>query len=68
MAGRREFLRRIKQRFDERSIAIPFPHQTLYFGASKDGSAPPVHVDETRSPQGDWPSWLAEPVNTSAGF
>lgn len=32
----REFLRRIKLRFDEKNIEIPFPHSTIYFGeASK---------------------------------
>jgi small conductance mechanosensitive channel len=35
MVGR-EMNRRIKRRFDEEGIEIPFPHQTLYFGeASK---------------------------------
>jgi small conductance mechanosensitive channel len=29
---RRELNRRIKNRFDELGIEIPFPHQTLYFG------------------------------------
>ena len=41
---RREFLRRVKNRFDEVGIEIPFPHQTVYFGVDKDGAAPPVHV------------------------
>ena len=40
----REFNRRIKNRFDELRIEIPFPHQTLYFGADKQGRAPPAHV------------------------
>lgn len=31
-AVRREFLRRIKNRFDAESIEIPFPHRTVYFG------------------------------------
>jgi small conductance mechanosensitive channel len=35
MVGR-EFNRRVKKRFDEEGIEIPFPHQSLYFGeASK---------------------------------
>jgi small conductance mechanosensitive channel len=34
---RRELNRRIKRRFDELGIEIPFPHRTLYFG---DGQAP----------------------------
>lgn len=31
MVGR-EYLRRIKQAFDQAGIEIPFPHQTVYFG------------------------------------
>ncbi len=42
---RREFLRRIKLRFDELGIEIPFPHQTIYFGAGKDGQAPPLFIE-----------------------
>jgi small conductance mechanosensitive channel len=38
----REFNRRIKLAFDKRDIEIPFPHQTIYFGVDKDGSAPPL--------------------------
>jgi small conductance mechanosensitive channel len=40
----REFNRRMKRRFDELGIEIPFPHQTLFFGVDKQGNAPPVHV------------------------
>jgi len=32
----REFRRRIKNRFDELGIEIPFPHQTLYWGSGSD--------------------------------
>ena len=32
----REFRRRIKNRFDEMGIEIPFPHRTLYWGSDKD--------------------------------
>ena len=32
----REFRRRIKNRFDELGIEIPFPHRTMYWGADKD--------------------------------
>ena len=39
---RREFLRRVKRRFDAEGIEIPFPHQTLYFGADKNGGSPPL--------------------------
>lgn len=40
----REYRRRIKYRFDEAGIEIPFPHQTLYFGESKTGISPPARV------------------------
>lgn len=40
----REFKRRIKKRFDEMDIEIPFPHTTLYMGQDKDKSSPPLHV------------------------
>ncbi|MCA9394103.1 MAG: mechanosensitive ion channel family protein [Candidatus Omnitrophica bacterium] len=40
----REFNKRLKKRFDERDIEIPFPHVTLYMGKDKDGSAPPMNV------------------------
>lgn len=40
----REFNRRLKIKFDERGIEMPFPHRTIYFGEAKTGSAPPVHV------------------------
>ncbi|MCZ6813491.1 MAG: mechanosensitive ion channel [Alphaproteobacteria bacterium] len=41
---KREFNRRMKNRFDELGIEIPFPHQTVYFGEDSDGNAPPAHV------------------------
>ena len=44
----REFNRRIKQRFDELGIEIPFPHQTVYFGADEHGEAPPQHIEQLR--------------------
>ena len=40
----REFNRRMKKRFDELGIEIPFPHRTVYFGAGKDGSAAPGNL------------------------
>ncbi|HTH99423.1 MAG TPA: mechanosensitive ion channel domain-containing protein [Acidisoma sp.] len=40
----REFNRRMKRRFDELGIEIPFPHQTIYFGADRAGKAPPAHI------------------------
>lgn len=41
----REFRRRLKKRFDELDIEIPFPHVTLYMGEDKEGNAPPMNVD-----------------------
>lgn len=40
----REFNRRLKKRFDELGIEIPFPHQTIYFGEDKQGQAPPLRM------------------------
>jgi moderate conductance mechanosensitive channel len=40
----REFRRRIKNRFDELGIQIPYPHQTLYFGSDKQGRAAAARV------------------------
>jgi small-conductance mechanosensitive channel len=40
----REFNRRMKRRFDELGIEIPFPHRTIYFGEDKKGQAPPARV------------------------
>jgi len=40
----REFNRRMKRKFDELNIEMPFPHQTIYFGADKSGNAPSVHL------------------------
>jgi moderate conductance mechanosensitive channel len=40
----REFRRRLKNRFDELGIEIPFPHQTIYFGQDRSGAAPAAHV------------------------
>lgn len=41
---KRAFNMRIKKKFDERGIEIPFPHRTIYMGEPKQGHAPPVHV------------------------
>ena len=40
----REFNRRMKQRFDELGIEIPFPHTTIYFGEDKQGEAPAARI------------------------
>lgn len=46
---RREFLRRVKRRFDTEGVEIPFPHQTLYFGEDKDGGSPSANVRVTHA-------------------
>lgn len=43
MVGR-EFNRRMKMKFDEKGIEIPFPHQTIFFGVDKENMAPPAHI------------------------
>jgi small-conductance mechanosensitive channel len=40
----REFNRRLKKKFDEKGIEIPFPHLTLYMGQDKEGKAAPMFV------------------------
>ncbi len=46
----REFNRRMKQRFDELGIEMPFPHRTLYFGEDKAGHAPPARLARAAKP------------------
>ncbi len=45
----REFNRRLKKRFDEKDIEIPFPHVTLYMGQDKTGQAAPMNVSLQKS-------------------
>lgn len=40
----REFNRRLKRRFDEEDIEIPFPHVTLYMGQDKQNQSPPINI------------------------
>jgi small conductance mechanosensitive channel len=40
----RDFRRRIKNRFDELGIEIPYPHHTVYFGENKEGRAAPARI------------------------
>ncbi len=58
----REYNRRLKLRFDELDIEIPFPHMTLYAGVDKDGTAPPIRIvsgnggrDQSEAPGGGEP-------------
>lgn len=46
---RREYLRRLKQAFDERGIEIPFPHITVYAGEGKNGQAPALPIRLVRA-------------------
>jgi moderate conductance mechanosensitive channel len=41
----REFNRRLKKKFDELGIDIPFPHITLYPGKDKKGDSPTLKVE-----------------------
>jgi len=36
--------RRLKKKFDEKNIEIPFPHVTLYMEQNKQGQSPPLHI------------------------
>ncbi|MDE3067324.1 MAG: mechanosensitive ion channel family protein [Verrucomicrobiota bacterium] len=47
----REFNRRMKKRFDELGIEIPFPHRTIYFGKDKQGQSPPLNVETSGAPE-----------------
>lgn len=40
----REFNRRLKKKFDEKNIEIPFPHVTLYMGQDKQGQSRPLRI------------------------
>jgi small-conductance mechanosensitive channel len=45
----REFNRRIKKKFDELNIEIPFPHRTIYFGKDKAGGSPPLNIETAKA-------------------
>lgn len=49
---KRELLRRIKNKFDELGIEIPFPHQTVY--NRFDGPNGEAHAEEERLRAGKW--------------
>lgn len=46
----REFNRRIKNKFDELNIELPFPHRTIYFGKDKAGGSPPLNIETKPAP------------------
>jgi small conductance mechanosensitive channel len=43
----REFNRRLKRKFDELGVEIPFPHITLYPGKDKKGNSPALTIEVT---------------------
>jgi small-conductance mechanosensitive channel len=45
----REFNRRIKMKFDELNIEIPFPHRTIYFGKDKTGKSPALNIETDKT-------------------
>lgn len=47
---KREFLRRVKLRFDELNIEIPFPHRTLYFGVDKESNPTAMKILTSQKP------------------
>ncbi len=46
----------LKEVFDDRGIEIPFPHQTIYFGESKDGKTQSIKVDVDDQDKGAAPA------------
>ena len=62
----REFNRRMKKRFDELGIEIPFPHTTIYFGVDKAGAAPPARVAMEETPTAHRPPPAADLKSASA--
>lgn len=70
----REFNRRLKQRFDDLGIEMPFPHRTLYFGELKQGVTPPgrVQLEKNISAESgprnvDWPALLSRAAVQARG-
>lgn len=52
--------RRIKERFDEEGIEIPFPHQTVYWGVDQPPLPGQEAVEPTDSGEADKPSSLTD--------
>ena len=50
----REFNRRLKRRFDELGIEIPYPHRTVVFGAEKKGGATFADLVASSIGRGRW--------------
>ena len=49
----REFNKRLKQRFDEAGIEIPYPHRILAFDRDGQSQAAPMHVESVNPKEGD---------------
>ena len=49
----REYNRRLKLAFDAHGIEMPFPHQTIYFGEDKSGTAPPAFISMKRGAENE---------------
>ena len=65
----REFNGRLKKRFDEQQIEMPYPHRTIYLGIDKHGEAPPLHVHVDRPvtvPSAPASTFDSAPSQTSA--
>ena len=65
----REFNGRLKRRFDEQQIEMPYPHRTIYLGVDKHGEAPPLHVHVDRpvtAPPAPASTFDSAPSQTSA--
>ena len=64
----REFNSRMKNRFDEQGIEMPFPHRTIYLGVDKRGVTPPLHVqvDGSVAPPPAPPAAVPTPPAASA--
>jgi small-conductance mechanosensitive channel len=63
----REFNRRMKKRFDELGIEIPFPHRTIYFGEDKSGEAPIARIAMVDKNHGQTPGGPAIQADVSTG-
>ncbi len=45
----RAYTELVKKRLDAAGIQIPYPHMTLWFGADRDGKAPPAQLEIARA-------------------
>ena len=61
----REFNRRMKRKFDQLGIEIPFPHQTIYFGEEKGGGAPPAYIEMAKKRSRPDPGQVQSPERPS---